>query len=75
MLEAPAFHEPSARMNQGLTLGIDYYVEDGKIVFQAAYHRKRGYCCNSRCRHCPFKSPVEGEGERVEIVALPKEPR
>jgi hypothetical protein len=24
-------------------------------VFTAAYHLKRGYCCNSDCRHCPYK--------------------
>ena len=23
------------------------------LVFTAAYHLKRGYCCNSGCRHCP----------------------
>ena len=26
----------------------------GLIVFTAAYHLKRGYCCGSGCRHCPF---------------------
>jgi hypothetical protein len=32
----------------------DFYYENGLIVFTAAYHLKRGYCCNSGCRHCPF---------------------
>jgi Family of unknown function (DUF5522) len=32
----------------------DYYFEDGYIVFTAAYHLKRGYCCGSGCRHCPY---------------------
>ena len=32
-----------------------YYFEKGNVVFTAAYHRKRGYCCGSGCRHCPFK--------------------
>jgi hypothetical protein len=31
-----------------------YYLEDGLIVFTAAYHLKRGYCCKSGCRHCPY---------------------
>ena len=31
-----------------------YYIENGLIVFTAAYHLKRGYCCKSGCRHCPF---------------------
>jgi hypothetical protein len=24
------------------------------LVFTATYHLKRGYCCNSGCRHCPY---------------------
>jgi len=37
-----------------LVKGIDYYVENGLWVFTAEYHRKRGYCCESICRHCPY---------------------
>lgn len=35
----------------------DFYLEPGTgwIVFTEAYHRKRGYCCGSGCRHCPWK--------------------
>jgi hypothetical protein len=32
----------------------DYYMEGPFMVFTAAYHLKRGYCCGSRCRHCPY---------------------
>ncbi len=32
----------------------DYYIENGLYVFTAAYHLKRGYCCQSGCRHCPY---------------------
>jgi hypothetical protein len=32
----------------------DYYFEGGYMVFTAAYHLKRGYCCGSGCRHCPY---------------------
>ena len=31
-----------------------YYMENGLIVFTAAYHLKRGYCCKRGCRHCPY---------------------
>ncbi|HEX6890466.1 MAG TPA: DUF5522 domain-containing protein [Chryseolinea sp.] len=31
-----------------------YYIENGLIVFTEAYHLKRGYCCKSGCRHCPY---------------------
>jgi hypothetical protein len=32
----------------------DYYLEGGLLVFTAAYHLKRGYCCGNACRHCPW---------------------
>jgi hypothetical protein len=32
----------------------DYYFEGGLMVFTAAYHLKRGSCCHSGCRHCPY---------------------
>lgn len=31
-----------------------YYSPDGFIVFTEKYHLKRGYCCKSGCRHCPY---------------------
>jgi hypothetical protein len=35
--------------------GVDfYYNEDGYKVFTEAYHLKRGYCCQSGCKHCPY---------------------
>lgn len=33
----------------------DFYYEGQYMVFTAAYHLKRGYCCNSDCRHCPYR--------------------
>lgn len=38
-----------------LVEGVDYYMEDGKFVLTAEYHLRRGHCCNSGCRHCPYK--------------------
>lgn len=33
----------------------DYYLStEGYIVFTEAYHLKRGYCCKSGCKHCPY---------------------
>ncbi|MDA9551665.1 DUF5522 domain-containing protein [Flavobacteriaceae bacterium] len=33
----------------------DYYMSPkGFKVFTEQYHTKRGYCCESNCRHCPF---------------------
>ena len=31
-----------------------YYSEEGYIVFTEKHHLKRGYCCESGCRHCPY---------------------
>jgi len=45
--EAPATDAPLAPE--------DFYLEGTYMVFTAAYHLKRGYCCNSDCRHCPYK--------------------
>ena len=38
--------------------GVDYYWEDGLMVFTSIYHLKRGYCCGSGCRHCPYSDPA-----------------
>ena len=33
----------------------DFYLsEEGYKVFTEQYHLKRGYCCESGCRHCPY---------------------
>ncbi|MFG0252592.1 MAG: DUF5522 domain-containing protein [Phycisphaerales bacterium JB038] len=35
--------------------GVDYYLdEQGRTVFTAYFLLKRGYCCISGCRHCPY---------------------
>lgn len=36
--------------------GIDYYFENGLMVFTSHFLLKRGYCCDNGCRHCPYKS-------------------
>jgi hypothetical protein len=33
----------------------DFYYEGPYLVFTAAYHLKRGSCCGSGCRHCPYR--------------------
>ena len=32
----------------------DFYLENGKMVLTKKYHIKRGSCCGSGCKHCPF---------------------
>jgi hypothetical protein len=37
----------------------DYYIENGFYVFTAKFLKKRGYCCDNGCRHCPYKNNEE----------------
>jgi len=34
------------------------------MVFTAAYHLKRGYCCGNGCRHCPYDFEAVKEPKR-----------
>ncbi|HRE41746.1 MAG TPA: DUF5522 domain-containing protein [Ignavibacteria bacterium] len=41
--------------NNKLIEGEDFYFDkSGLMVFTQEYHLKRGYCCKSGCRHCPY---------------------
>ncbi len=33
----------------------DAYQDGPYVVFTEQFHLRRGYCCNSGCRHCPYK--------------------
>lgn len=33
----------------------DTYQDGPYLVFTEQYHLRRGYCCNSGCRHCPYR--------------------
>ncbi|MGC1783525.1 MAG: DUF5522 domain-containing protein [Acidobacteriaceae bacterium] len=48
--------------------GEDYYFDGPYLVFTEAYHRRRGYCCHSGCRHCPygFSKNISGTTESIE---------
>ncbi len=32
-----------------------YYDENGQMVLTASYLLRRGHCCHSDCRHCPYQ--------------------
>lgn len=60
-------------MSDGLVEGIDFYMEGPYLVFTEKFLRERGYCCESRCRHCPWgyrgdkrADVADGGGEDVE---------
>lgn len=58
--------EPGRDNSQWLNLmeGRDFYYEGPYMVFTAEYLRRRGYCCGSGCRHCPYKEDERKEAER-----------
>ena len=51
----------------------DYYYEGPYLVFTAAYHLKRGFCCGSGCRHCPYEH-VNVQGQLPDLPAGAPEP-
>jgi hypothetical protein len=41
----------------------EFYFEGPYMVFTEEYHLRRGYCCRSGCRHCPYGySGATGDG-------------
>ena len=57
----------------------DFYYEGPYLVFTEAYHLKRGYCCGSGCRHCPYGGQQKAEqpaarGQLELLLTWPNEP-
>ena len=52
---------PAEEPQKSIPQQADWYVENGLLVYTAAYHIKRGHCCGSGCRHCPYE-PRHVEG-------------
>jgi len=60
---------PGARQESPGLDPEDYYFEGEFLVFTAAYHLKRGTCCGSGCRHCPYGN----SGTQLPQPAKPQE--
>lgn len=39
---------------KSFTDGDFYITSEGYKCFTEQYHLKRGYCCKSGCKHCPY---------------------
>jgi hypothetical protein len=48
-----------------LVEGVDYFLENGNFVFTSQYLLRRGYCCGSGCRNCPYLKRAQ-----VKIVSM-----
>lgn len=46
----------TAAFDDSALLPGDTYLEGPYLVFTEQYHLRRGYCCNSDCRHCPYRA-------------------
>lgn len=46
----------AAAHDEANAVGHDGYFDPdtGLFVMTAGYHERRGHCCNSSCRHCPY---------------------
>ena len=43
---------------------LDFYKDDnGRFVMTESYHIKRGSCCGSKCKHCPYE-PIYQKGNK-----------
>lgn len=52
-----AFHqEQSGASPLPVGPGDFYFGPDGLMILTAAYHLRRGYCCDNDCRHCPYQT-------------------
>ena len=49
---------------QPLQPGDFYYTPEGYMVFTEQYHRRRGHCCQSGCRHCPWGFGKQDSGPK-----------
>ena len=57
--------KPPAPEEVPLVEGEDFYWEGAALVFTARYHLRRGYCCESGCRHCPYRAANEKEEQAI----------
>lgn len=49
----------------------EFYLENGLMVFTERYHLRRGVCCGSGCRHCPYQHE-QVPPERKATLAPPR---
>ena len=45
--------------------GADHYIDPdtGLLVMTSIYLRRRGYCCENSCRHCPYDDTARSARE------------
>ena len=64
-----------------LVEGEDFYWEDGLVILSPAFLLRRGKCCKSRCKNCPYgfrghnhlHDEVNGSGDSERATEPPLE--
>ncbi len=54
LIRSPTTRYPCMNRRIPLEEGDYYWTPEGYRVFTAKYLLRRGYCCESGCRHCPY---------------------
>jgi len=74
-LETIYWHSKRLKMDKDFVFeqGKDYYLEDGKVIMTELYHKKRGTCCGSGCRHCPYDPPHQKGNKNLKEYLKNKE--
>lgn len=54
--------------------GHDYYMDGPWLVFTREYHLRRGYCCQSGCRHCPWNYRKDSADNNIRPETDPSVP-
>lgn len=50
-----------------LVEGVDYVWDGNRMVLTREFLLSRGYCCNARCRNCPYRAaPPENLKEIID---------
>lgn len=50
-----------------------YFNEEGLLVFTEKFLLKRGYCCGSGCKHCPYNFEAVPEPTRSLLLQQKKD--
>lgn len=45
--------------------GKHYYLQNGLIIMTERYHKERGFCCGSKCMHCPYEPRHEKGNKNI----------
>jgi hypothetical protein len=41
-------------------LGVDYTIEEGRVVWTSEHLAKKGICCGNACDNCPYTKSFKG---------------